>query len=124
MYQNYEANTQTERGVATLKIPTVNKLIELELCKFFYKLVNDLLPNKLVGSVLSDSKAQNLRKTHRYSTRQNHLPNLPMVNASQYKNSFLAHSNKLYTSLPDNVKNALTLSDFVKKLKERMYGCE
>ena len=113
-----EPNSKLREGFTSLKILPVDKLIELELCKFFYKLIHDLLPSKLMGSVLSDSKGQNLGKTHSYPTRQKHLPNLPRVNAPQYKNSFLACSNKLYSSLPDDVKKAPTLTSFVKKLKE------
>ena len=114
-------NMKLKDGFSALKIPTVHKLIELELCKFFFKLTNDLLPSKLMSCVLSDSKGQTLKKNHRYTTRQKHLPNLPMANDLQYKNSFLARSNKLYSSLPDNVKRAPSLPNFVRKLKEIMY---
>ena len=51
-------------------------------------------------------------------TRHKNLPNLPIANDTQYKNSFLTGSNKLYTNLPDYVKKANTLSVFVKKLKK------
>ena len=34
-------------GFNELNIPTVTKLIEIELCKFFFKLINDMLPYKL-----------------------------------------------------------------------------
>ena len=66
-------------GFSDLKIPTVAKLIDIELCKFFFKLVNNMLPHKLAECVLRDSKGSSLLKTHCYSTRQKHLPNLPSV---------------------------------------------
>ena len=117
-----KADLNLEDGFVNLKIPTLNNLIVIELCKFFYKLLNDLLPIKLMDRVFSNSKGRDLRKTHGYMTRQKHLPNLPTVQASQYKKSFLAHSNKLYTSLPDHVKKVPTLFSFVKKLKELLYN--
>ena len=108
------------KGFRDLKILTVRELVDLELCKFFFKLTNGLLPTKLTSCVLSDSKGQTLKKCHRYTTRHKNLPNLPMANDLQYKNSFLTRSNKLYSNLPDYVKKATSLPVFVKKLKELM----
>ena len=109
-------------GFRELKILTVRELVDLELCKFFFKLTNGLLPTKLTNCVLSDSRGQTLKKCHRYTTRQKDLPNLPMANDLQYKNSFLTRSNKLYSSLPDYVKKGTSLPIFVKKLKELMHS--
>ena len=104
-----------QESFTELRIPTVTKLIEIELCIFFYKLINDLLPTKLAECVLSDSNGSNLRKTHCYSTREKHLPNLPSVHDFQYKNSFLACSNQLYNALLNHVKKASNLSSFCKQ---------
>ena len=104
-------------GFSDLNIQTVRELLDLELCKFFFKLMNGLLPPKLMDCALSDSKGQTLKKRHEYMTRQKNLPNLPLANNIQYKNSFLTCSNKLYTNLPDYIKKAKTLSEFVKKIK-------
>ena len=35
-----------------LKIPTVTQLINIELCKFFYKLLNNMLPTNLISCAL------------------------------------------------------------------------
>ena len=104
-------------GFRNLNIQTVHKLIDLELCKFFFKLINGLLPSKLTDCVLRDSRGQTLKKCHEYMTRHKNLPNLPFANDTQYKNSFLTHSNKLYMNLPDPIKKAKTLSEFVQKIK-------
>ena len=40
-------NMKLINGFNALKIPTVRELIDLELCKFFFKLTNDLLPISL-----------------------------------------------------------------------------
>ena len=39
-------------GFKSLKIPTVTQLINIELCKFFYKLLNDMLPTNLARCAL------------------------------------------------------------------------
>ena len=105
-------------GFKELKIPTVNQLINIELCKFFHKLVNNMLPTSLTECVLRDSKGSSLLKLHKYGTRKKHLPSLPFVHDLQYKNSFLSHSNVLYNELPDSVKKSTNLSNFVRKVKE------
>ena len=72
-------------GFKELKIPTVNQLINIELCKLFYKLVNNMLPISLTDCVLSDSKGFSLLKSHKYGTRKKHLPNLPIVHIFSIK---------------------------------------
>ena len=110
-------NMKLTEGFRDLNIQTVRELLDLELCKFFFKLMNDLLPPKFMDCVLRDSRGQTLKKRHEYMTRQKNLPNLPFANDIQYKNSFLTRSNKLYMNLPDYIKKAKTLSEFVKKIK-------
>ena len=58
------------KGFRNLNIQTVRELIDLELCKFFFKLINGLLPSKLTDCVLRDSKGKTLKKCHEYMTRQ------------------------------------------------------
>ena len=98
-----------------LQVPDI---LDIELCKFFYKLVNKKLPISLTDYVLSDSKGCSLLKSHKYGTRKKHLPNLINVHDLQYKRSFLTHSNVLYNELPDKIKNSSTLANFVWKVKE------
>ena len=105
-------------GFKELKIPTVNQLINIELCKFFYKLVHKKLPISLMDCVLSDSKGCSLLKSHKYGTWKKHLPNLPIVRDWQYKRSFLTCSNVLYNKLPDTIKDSPTLAHFVRNVKE------
>ena len=105
-------------GFKELKVPTVNQLINIKLCKFFYKLINNMLPNNLTECELSNGKGTGLVKSHKYGTCKKHLPNLPFVHDLQYKNSFLSCSNILYNELPDSVKEAVNLSNFVKNVKE------
>ena len=111
-------NMGLREGFKELKIPTVNQLINIELCKFFYKLVNKKLPISLTDCVPSDSKGCSLLKSHQYGTRKKHLPNLPIVHDLQHKRSFLTRSNVLYNELPDTIKNSSTLVHFAQKVKE------
>ena len=112
-----QPNMKLTEGFRNLKILTVHELVDLELCKFFFKLMNGMLPPKLTDCMLKDSRGLTLRKCHDYMTRHKSLPNLPRANDTQYKNSFLTRSNKLYTSIPDHIKNVKRLSEFVKNLK-------
>ena len=63
-------------GFKELKIPTVNQLINIELCKFFYKLVHKKLPTNLIDCVQSDSKGCSLLKSHIYGTGKKRLAEL------------------------------------------------
>ena len=66
-------NLGLREGFKELKIPTVNQLINIELCKFFHKLVHKKLPINLMDCVLSDSKGCSLLKSHKYGTRKKTL---------------------------------------------------
>ena len=112
-----QPNMKLTEGFRNLKILTMHELVDLELCKFFFKLMNGMLPPKLTDCMLNDSRGQTLKKCHDYKTRHKSHPNLPLANDTQYKNSFLIRSNKLYTNLPDHIKNVKKLSEFVQKLK-------
>ena len=111
-------NMLLAEGFTSLKIPTVMQLINIELCKFFYKLMNNMLPTNLSRCALQDSKGVTLRKQHQYDTHKKQLPNLPLVHNLQYKNSYLTRTNILYNELPETVKNVPKLANFVKKLKQ------
>ena len=57
-------------GAELLKLLTIREIINLELSKIGYKLLKDELPTQIVESLSTDAKANDLRKTHKYSTRQ------------------------------------------------------
>ena len=115
-------NMPLAEGFISLKIPTVMQLIDIELCKFFYKLKNNMLPTNLSRCALQGSKGVMLRKQHQYDTRKKELPNLPLVHDLQYKKSYSTHSNLLYNELPETVKNMPKLASFVTKLKQYVYS--
>ena len=63
---------------------SLNNLILLENYKFGFKLVNDLLPIKILECTKTDQKGLNLVKTHKYRTRYEAIPNMPRANSSKY----------------------------------------
>ena len=99
-------------------ILTVYEVIDLELKKLGYKVVNKLLPIKLVQNIKTDYKCVSLDKIHKYDTRQKKVPNLPKTNTKNYYNSFLMQSIKRFASLTTDLKESSSLEKFVFKLKK------
>ena len=102
------------------KILPVQKLIALEECKMGYKLCHNLLPKNLGKCMLSDHRDVSVQKGHRYQTRNKKIPNLPSANSSKYRSSFLFTSIKEYSKLSTELKEAKSLSIYVRSLKNRI----
>ena len=95
-------------------------LIELENKKLGYQLDNHLLPLKLHNLLWTDSKNKSLQKTHQYSTREKHLPNLPKVSTRYYQKGFQYQSIKDYEATPMAIRQSNTLDSFIKRLKKHI----
>ena len=80
-------------------------------------MIKDLLPANLAKLVKTDHKASTLLKMHKYSTRSKTEPNLPATKSSQYHNSFLYQSIKVFSTLPTHMKNKTNLKGFVRAIK-------
>ena len=102
------------------KILTVSQLIELELCKLWYKKQLGLLPCKLSSVMSCDQWEQPLNKSHRYPTRQKDLANRPRSNHHEYHNSFLVKGNRIYSQLNQELRNCITLHKFTRHLKDNL----
>ena len=72
----------------SLNILGIEEMIKLENMKFGYKLVHHLLPTRIVEICYEDSKNQSLIKSHKYSTRNKNVPNLPAKMNKQYRRAF------------------------------------
>ena len=72
---NRPANMQEYKDLKILKI---RELILLANYNFGYKLQKGLLPSITKSICLADSKRKSLIKTHKYSTRNRNVPNLPL----------------------------------------------
>ena len=98
----------------------VKELIELENCKFGYKLNNNLLPDSIRTCCYTDQLGKTLMKTHQYSTRQKNLPNIPKANTSKYLKSILCEGNRKYSQLDTKLKQSKNLTVFTKALNRQL----
>ena len=103
----------------SLGILTIEELIRLENMKFAYKLVHQMLPQKIVEICYEDSKHQSLIKSHQYSTRNKSVPNLP-VNMNKYRESFLCKGPQSWLTLSVETREKYNLKMFIKKCKENL----
>ena len=102
---------------STYKILTVSQMIELEMSKLGYRLVNNLLPNQLSKALQTDHCNRSMLKTHRYNTRLRAVPNLPKATHSRYINSYLFQALSIYSKLPATAINQTNLKVFAGKCK-------
>ena len=112
---------------STYKILTVSQMIELEMSKLGYHLVNNLLPNQLSKALQTDHCNRSTLKTHRYNTRLRAVPILPKATHSRYRNSYLFQALSIYSKLPATAINQTNLKAFAGKCKahllERANNC-
>ena len=81
------------------RILPFKQIVRLEQCKLGYKLCNNLLPQNFAKSMKQDHNMQSITKTHKYPTRNKHIPNLPHASVDKYCNSFLYRAIKEYSDL-------------------------
>ena len=105
-----------------LKIPTVRQLVELEQSKMGYKLCKGLLPTAISHLMMSDADNRPMIKTHVYETRQKNVPNRPKVKSKLYMESFLYRSISCYSNWSQEIRNAPSLSTFVRLIKYKLLG--
>ena len=65
----------------------VKKIIDLEILKFGWKVINNALPLSLQKCALTCAYGSSLVKKHGYHTRNKALPIIPRVKKKQYKSS-------------------------------------
>ena len=102
------------------KMLRLEELLLLENTKLSYKLQHSLLPTKLHGMLLSDSKKKTLVKKHQYATRTKNIPKLPSAKTKKYHSSFLFQSIKDYENIPLEVRNCRTLPTFILNMKRKI----
>ena len=109
---------------STYKILTVSQMIELEMSKLGYRLVNNLLPNQLSKALQTDRCNRSTLKTHWYNTRLRAVPNLPKATHSRYRNSYLFQALSIYSKLPATITNQTNLKAFAGKCKAHLLEWE
>ena len=110
----------TDKVFTKYHILPFEQLVRLEQCKLGFKLCNNLLPQNLAKSMKYDHNMQIIIKTHKYSTRNKHIPNLPHARVEKYCNSFLYRAIKEYSDLNPTLHNCKTLSTFSHKCKRTL----
>ena len=100
-----DKTTTIDKAFGKHRILPFEQLVRLEQCKLGFKLCNNLLPINLAKCMKEDHNMQSITKTHQYSTRNKHIPNLPHVVSNKYRNSFLYRAVKEYSDLKLQVQN-------------------
>ena len=105
----------------SLKILKISSIIDLENCKFGYKLINGILSIKIEECCLYDNNRQSLTKTHGYYTRNKKIPNVPIKMNKQYRASFLNKGSQSLLKLPMEIREKPNLRSFTKALKSHLF---
>ena len=89
-------------------------MIRIELCKFGARISNNLLPDPIQEHMLRRGG----KKTHRYETRNKHIPNTQKHGTTCFNNSFMCCGITEYSNLTQELKLIKTMPLFVKKLRD------
>ena len=117
-----DCSVPVDEAYSKLKILTVRQLVELEQSKMGYKLCKGLLPTAITHIMMSDVDSRPMRKTHVYETRQKNVPNRPKVKSKLYMDSFLYRSISCYSNLGQKIRDAPSLTTFVRLVKKNLLG--
>ena len=99
-----------------LRIPPFQKLIHLSMCKLGHNISHKHYPSPITN--LFDKFGG--QKTHRYPTRNKHIPNVQHHNSKQYSKSFLCRSVSDYNKLPYKLKTIVNPIIFYRQLKKHL----
>ena len=101
-----------------LNIMTLDKMIQLSLCKLGYKIyiTHKVLPTLL----LMIFNAHRGKKTHRYLTRNRQTPNVQRHHSTKFNRSFLCQSIMEYSKLSENLKRETHPTQFERLLKKHV----
>ena len=88
-------------------------LIKLELSKYGHRQTTKDYP----ASLQQIANAYGGTKKHRYPTRSKNTPNIQAHNVHQFNISYLCKGIVVYSELPTEIKNCVTLFRFTKNLK-------
>ena len=115
--QLIQSNQTKSNPNSHLGILTIEEMIRLENMKFGYKLVHQMLPQKIAETCDVDSRCQSLNKSHHYSTRNKSEPNLPRNINKLYRESFLCKGPQSWLTLSVETRGKETLKCSSKNAK-------
>ena len=116
--QVIKPNSPVQDIYKDLGILTIDELLKLENCKLWYKYYKGLLPVKLQKLMSVGSSQETLIKAHNYNTHRKGELNTPKAHSEGYRKSFLIKGLWDFSSLPQVVKNSVTLQQFVIQCKK------
>ena len=103
-----------------LNILRIKELIALENYKYGYKLVNNMLPPRLIELSKSDHVGKVLNKTHQYNTRYKNLLNKPLAKNKKYKSSIVYIGTSALEPLKVETIAKRSLSSFIYQCKKEL----
>ena len=104
----------------TERILPMSDIITLECSKLMHRALKGDLPIELNKAIKTDSANRSLNKIHTYSTRNKHVPMLPKCTTKTYRDSFLYHCIKDYSSLTKCTHDSHTTGLFNMRCKEEL----
>ena len=111
----------TNKSFKSLGILKIKELIELENCKFGFRLKNNDLPKRILDLTTTDQYGQNLKKKHRYNTRRKIYLNKPLVKTNIYKKSILHIGTGSLETLKMETKGRPSMHSFIKSCKKEFW---
>ena len=86
------------------QILKIKDIIKLELSKFGYKYLHNILPTRIKTLFQTDHRGKTLAKLHPYRTRNKNIINNPPATKDRYNRSFLNKGLTEYNELPLEIK--------------------
>ena len=105
-----------------LGILQVKQIICMETSKLMYKSLNGELPKMLTEAFTTDQNCQSLNKCHTYPSPNKYVPKIPRCSVKSYRDSFLCHCIKDYSSLTKQTRDAKTIGQFNRLCKMELLG--
>ena len=97
-----------------LRIPKIKDIIHIAMCKLGHNISHKHYPS-LILNLFDKFGGQ---KSHRYPTRNKHVPNVQWHHSEQYSKSFLCRSVTDYNKLPYRLKLVDNTTIFIRQLKK------
>ena len=118
--ETIDKNLTTSDTYKTYKLLRFEDMITHKTNKLWQKHQLEILPTPLIRNMKTDVSGLDLKKAHRYNTRNKAYLNQPSAEAKIYRNSFLAKGLKAYNSLPLKIRELRNTNTFNLLSKEHL----
>ena len=103
-----------------LSILRIKELLELENCKFGYKLLHRELPIRIEELSNHDQLGKTLQKKHKYKTRNRQLLNKALAKNKAYRNCIIYKGTSSLETLKSETMSKPNLQNFTQDCKNRI----